>query len=72
MITTITQSNIRMHAFNQGDDVKVLLFGSSVKHPERWISKHTHKQESFSDAVFRVCTRLAREHNTKIISMQIS
>jgi hypothetical protein len=70
MIHTITQSNIRMHAYTQGDDVKVLLFGSSVKHAERWFSKYTHLNESFSDASFRVFTRLASEHNTKIISMQ--
>jgi hypothetical protein len=70
MISTITKSNIRMHAYNQGADIMIIILGAKTTNPERWISKHTHLKESFADAAFRAFTKLAGELNTKIVSMQ--
>ncbi len=62
---TITVSNISFKAFEQGNDLQVLISGVGIKEPERWFT--IYSAESFDDAVVRVFGRLAEEYNTTIL-----
>lgn len=64
---TITESNISMRAFDQGDDVQIKLIGATVKVKERWFSRHTAKGETFAEAAKRCFEKLAGELGTTIM-----
>ncbi len=63
---TATESNQLFRAYDEGDDIKVVISGATPQDSERWFSRHTHKNESFRACAERVFNALAGELNTKI------
>lgn len=66
---TATEANQLFRAYDEGDDIQIVISSNTPEPNERWFSRHIGKGETFREGAERVFNQLAQEMGTKILTI---